>query len=240
MLLRNFATVKGKLLKKIKIRDNLYSITIMTRDSNPMMKSYPRLTCRSAKVISALENINVGDFVSVEAHIGDRKIFNEGARAKTVGCLYVDDIKRQSLAEEFGFVVSDDSTSNREFVNELNLVGIVDNISRKGKVSYISIATPKKVVLVDYNPNHDYSNATRESILCLKAVVRAGRKDFGENADEKVSNEAVDTVTAADDAASSEAQSTDENNTKNLKSKYVESYVVSQAEIVSTDGFLRK
>ena len=68
-MLQNKVFIKGKLLKKVKIRDNFWVLTVVTNDYHKDRMNYPRFTCRTSYVCKHLENIQVNDYVEIKAHI---------------------------------------------------------------------------------------------------------------------------------------------------------------------------
>lgn len=234
-MLQNKVFIKGKLLKKVKIRDNFWVLTVVTNDYHKDRMNYPRFTCRTSYVCKHLENIQVNDYVEIKAHIGDRKVLRD-EKYKTVGCLYVDEIQKlQSLAESFGFIThdQDNNFNNKEFLNEFNLVGFYEKSVKKGNRTYVSLRTPDKIILVDYHPGRDYSKLDSNTLLCIKGVIQAGNNKFNKTTKE------TDTETPSQE---SENGTNIENTSTSLikKSKYIESYVISQVESVSTSGLLRE
>lgn len=233
-MLQNKVFIKGKLLKKVKIRDNFWVLTVVTNDYHKDRMNYPRFTCKTSFVSKQLENIQVNDYVEIKAHIGDRKVLRD-EKYKTVGCLYVDEIQKlQSLAESFGFITHNQKKNfnNKEFLNEFNLVGFYESSYKKGNRTYVSLRTPDKIILVDYHPGRDYSNLDSNTLLCIKGVIQAGNNKYNKT------NKETDTETLSQEAENNTNTQNESSSAK--KSKYIESYVISQAESVSTSGLLRE
>lgn len=235
-MLQNKVFIKGKLIKKAKIRDNFWVVTVVTNDYRKDKMNYPRFTCKTSFACKQLENIQINDYVEIKAHIGDRKIFNDD-KFKTVGCLYIDEIQKlQSLAESFGFITPNENSkfNNKEFLNEFNLVGFYESSVKKGNRTYVSLRTPDKIILVDYNSARDYSSLDKNSLLCVKGVVQAGNNKFNKT-DKK-----PDTEVASSENMNNENTDDTATTSEKKKSKYIESYVISQSESVSTSGLLRE
>lgn len=173
MLLKNDYFVDGKIVHKRVIRDNFVILTVMTLATQQNKKNFPQIICKGAAASEAMK-YEKDDYVSIEAHIGERTIYEE-EKPKKIGAIYADKISAvPSLSEEFGFDMFN-SGKGRNMRNEINIIGIVETISKNPKSQkkvVISLTTPKRVIMTDYSPSKKYDDITRGDIVCIKGLVQ--------------------------------------------------------------------
>lgn len=189
----NKIIIKGKLLSSKVVGKSVF-LTILTNNGNLYGERKTKIFL--FKVFSSMlkEEINVGDYLTVEAKIGARPIIQDNGQKVRVQAINVTKVeKAKSLAEEIGFGATGTGTLN-EMKNEVTAVGIFNGVSlsKNKRVHTVFVSVPENSRFTDFNMKNTYSDFKQGDVVFIR-----GYMDRPEQ--KKKNNEEVAKTAAAED-----------------------------------------
>lgn len=236
----NEITLNGRLVKKRKIRDNLYLIKIFT-DGPKDSKNVPNVICRG-ELTKQLDSIALNDYIIIEAKFQSGRIIKSGVEQRTTNIVATSIKKAESLAEQLGFnIPSRNSAKNYE--NKFQVSGILKNVtSKSGGYHVLFVDIPETVPFSFYTKKKLKEELHPGSIICLSGVVQTKNVEIIESdTNESISDPSTennDSLSFSDLQEDVDIKEAEVKQNKHFEHR--EKFVVFDYEIIDVSNFIRR